>query len=97
MQCLKIELVAQLFDDMHAVHMDCVVWRMRCLGHRLIETGWEDIVNHLAVREAFILACLLPPHMHDTIITGYLPAASERELAFIAQHVPRLIQEPVHV
>lgn len=86
---LTIEDLLPLFGDMHIVHRDCMIWRMRCLAHRLVESGWEDIINHLSHREALTAATLLPQHMHDAIVAEVLKTAAEEEKA--------VILEPAHV
>lgn len=94
MRRLSIETLLPLYADMHMVHRDCMIWRMRCLAHRLVESGWEDIVNHLPNREALTLATLLPQHMHNTIVYAVREVATEAERDLIDSI---LAPEPAHV
>lgn len=97
MHRLNMAHLLPLFANLHMVHMDCLVWRMRCLSHRLIEFGWEDIVNALTPREAFVLATLLPQHMHDAVIQAALRIASDAERTLVGAVCPNLLPEPAHV
>lgn len=94
---LNIAMLRPIFDNIHMVHMDCMVWRMRCLSHRLLEFGWEDSVRHLSVPEALILAALLPAHMHDAVVEAAWWDADDAQRALIRARLPNLVPEPAHV
>ncbi len=60
------------YGHVHIVHFNSYVNRMKALGHRLLEFGWESSVDHLEPYEACLLASTLPPGMHDTILAATL-------------------------
>ncbi len=83
--------------DSHIVHAACLMFRMRCLSHRILEYGWESSLDHLSAVEAIALAVLLPIHMHDELARAAYAAADDRWKAFIRSQVPHLCQEAVTV
>jgi hypothetical protein len=87
----------QELSDIHMVHAACMMFRMRCLSHRILEYGWESSLNHLSFVEAICLAVLLPIHMHDELVRAAYPKADERWKAFLRGQVPHLCQEAVPV
>lgn len=89
MRRISIEDLREEMHDIHMVHHACLVWRMRCLSHRLIEFGWEESVKRLSVVEALTLAALVPPIMHDELVRAARLVADERWKAFIDRIAPR--------
>ncbi len=95
---ITIADLQQEMHDIHIVHAACLLWRMRCLSHRLIEFGYEESVKHLSCVEALNLASILPPTMHDEVVRAARLIADERWAAFIDRVAPRFApQEAVTV
>jgi hypothetical protein len=84
------------YGSMHIVHFNSMVNRMKSLGHRLLEFGWESAVDHLEPYEACILASTLPPNMHDVILAAVLEHGAGEYEAMI-RSLPQFAQEPAHV
>lgn len=80
---LTIHDLLNAMPDMHVVHFHCLVWRMQCLSHRLLEFGWESSVKRLEPHEAVVLAACLPPVMHDAILATVLDHGDERWSALV--------------
>lgn len=96
MKTIDVMSIQTELHDMHIVHAKCMLWRMRCLAHRLVSFGWEDAVAHLGTVETLMLAAMLPMHMHDTLVESAYDHADARWRAFIERECPRLT-EAAHV
>ena len=90
LMAIQVEL-----HDLHIVHAKALMWRMRCLAHRLLTFGWEDAVQTLSVVELLVLSANLPPYMGDVLIDAAYGKADPRWKAFIERTAPRLAPEAV--
>ena len=86
-----LEIQVEL-TDLHIVKARCLIWRMRCLAHRLLAFGWEDAVQTLSTLEELVLAAMLPPYMADVLIESAYATADARWRAFIERQCPRLTE-----
>lgn len=84
------------YKELHVVHAHCLLWRMKCLAHRLIEFGWESSVQHLSPPEMVVLSMLIPPAMAHVVLTAVLDHGDERWCSFIRRQLPQYA-ETVHV
>lgn len=83
------------YRELHVVHAHCLLWRMKCQAHRLIEFGYESAVQHLTPPELVVLSMLVPPVMADALLQAVLEHGDERWCAFIRRELPRYAQEAV--
>jgi len=84
------------YKELHVVHAHCLLWRMRCLAHRLIEFGYESAVQHLTPPEIVVLSMLVPPAMSHELLLAVLDDGDERWCSFIRRVLPQYA-EAAHV
>jgi len=53
-------MAARLFPDMHRIHRTILLFRLECVAHRLLKSGFENGVNSYCSRELVILAYMMP-------------------------------------
>lgn len=61
-------VAVDLFSDMHVVHVKVLVFRLRCISHRLMCFGFEKFVNTYEPRELVMLSALMQGHQHNRLL-----------------------------
>lgn len=79
-----------LFPDIHLVHQKVLVFRLRCVAHRMISFGFENYVNHYSPRELCMLAALMFGPQHDILVREAHRQGDDTVKAWLEQAVPRL-------
>lgn len=79
---------AELFHDMHRVHFGVVMFRIRCLGHRLRSFGFEQTVNRIPPRERIALSCWMPRHARTVLCISAYNDGTYKERQFLRKHWP---------
>ena len=82
-------MAKKLFPDMHTVHRTVLLFRLECIAHRLLKSGWEPQVNCYCSRELVILAYMMPLQCRAPL----LHEALERAMAEGNQTVLSMAQE----
>ncbi len=92
---LTQQMLMPLFEDMNIVHTACLFFRIRCLAHRLVAFGWENIVNELNAREMLALAALLPDYQHDLLIREAYRKGSASIKHWVIENAQHLIASEI--
>ena len=78
----------ELFTDMHRVHFGVVMFRIRCLGHRIRSFGFEETVNRISPRERIALSCWMPRHARVVLCISAYNDGTYRERQFLRKFWP---------
>lgn len=68
-------MTARLFPDMHRIHRTILLFRLECVAHRLLKTGFESHVNCYCSRELVILAYMMPLQSRKPLLAEALSRA----------------------
>lgn len=91
---LNVTMVGQeLFKDVHIVHQKVLIFRMRCLAHRLMCFGWEGYVNEYEPREQLMLAALLADRQHNAVVREAYKRGDPTLRTWIATTLPDVVSE----
>ncbi len=61
-------VVRSLFQDMHIVHVGCLIFRCQAQARRMLEFGFESYINLYDPREMLVLSTFLPPVQHWVLV-----------------------------
>lgn len=79
-----------LFPEITIVHQKVLIFRLRCLAHRLISFGFEEYVNSYSPRELAMLAALMFGPQHDFLATEAHRLGDDTVKAWLEQRLPYL-------
>ncbi len=68
-------MVSRLFPEMHRLHRTILLFRLECIAHRLMKSGWEKSVNVYCSRELVILAYMMPAQSRRPLLAEAMERA----------------------
>ena len=83
----------ELFKDVHIVHQKVLIFRMRCIAHRLMCFGWEGYVNEYEPREQLMLAALLADRQHNAMVREAFKRGDTALRTWITATLPEVVKE----
>jgi hypothetical protein len=93
MRLTVAEVGMNLFRGVNIVHQKMMIFRMRCMAHRLICFGWEDFINEYTPRELMMLAALMFDQQHYALIREAYARGDDELRAWINGRFPGLMAE----
>jgi len=77
----------QLFQDMHYVHVRCLIYRLRALGHRFQQFGFEPFINLYTPRELVMASALFQQDQHNRLLIEAHKLGDDKLKDWIASHM----------
>lgn len=81
-------VMRHLFHDIHPVHVKVLLFRLRCLSHRLMCFGFENFINTYEPRQLILLATIVAQQQHDAILREAYKHADDKLKLWLEQHTP---------
>lgn len=68
-------MAERLFPEMHRIHRTILLFRLECMAHRLLKTGFESFINCYCSRELVIIAYMMPLQSRRPLLAEALARA----------------------
>ena len=86
-------VMIHLFQDIHPVHVKTLLFRLRCLSHRLMCFGFENYINNYEPRQLVLLASIMAQQQHDFLAREAHERGDEELQAWLEKAMPHLFKD----